>query len=485
MKKRLLTVISGVMAVTLCLGVYAAPETETAAETAELVETETETTAKAETAAETEAKPETETESETEEDTPEYYFEVELVEPYAKEDVKYFGNSIVSVNDNGKLTELDVKKDVQWDGKLDKKNCFKEGETYTAVITFEADVEKILGIEEVDLDDFGITMPDYFEFVNLEEKEDNLWEVTLSLPVKKMPVSKDKKHKHDKPLPENKIGKKEATCETEGFQIYDCQCGYREIKDIKALGHNMQDNGSVAASCDKDGAKKEICSRCGMTTEEVIKATGHNWKLQNTDKATCDKDGADHYKCANCGKTKDDAIKATGHKWEYWYKEEPGCDYNGADVYKCANCGQSKEDGIYYAYGHDWVNVASKPALCETDGEQIYECNHCHKEYTEYIPATGHDWYQAGGGAASCEFPGTRWYLCANYGCDAEYTEYDPPAMGHDTYTWYDGLNHGWACSRCTESEITGIHDIVVNEYEDFFEYYCWCGYYYTIPKTP
>ncbi len=379
--------------------------------------------------------------SENEEKTPEYYFDVQLVEPYGKENVKYFGNSVVTVNDNGKSTELKITKDVEWEGELDKNNCFKQGGEYTAVITFEADVEKILGIDNIDPDDFDITMPDRFEYVDFKEKEDNVYELKVSLSVIKMPVSKDEKHKHDKPLTENEIGKKSAGCETEGYQIYDCQCGYREIKDIAALGHEMQDNGSAAATCEKDGVKKEKCTRCSKTNETQISAIGHNW--------------------------------------QYTYTDKPGCDYNGADHYTCANCKQTWDD-VLYATGHNWQGVADLPALCESDGEQVYECTKCHANYSEIIPATGHSWIRTGGGAADCENYGTYWYTCENPTCTAEYTEYIEP-LGHDMYSTYDYYGHWDECARCGTTYGYDAHSYTVINYGDHYEYYCGCGYFYSV----
>lgn len=377
MKKRFFAVISGVMALAMCAGVYAAPETETESAVTEIAETETE--------------------KEAEEKEPEYFFEIGLVEPYAKEDVKYFGNSKASVNNNGKLTELKVKDDVKWEGRLDEKSCFIAGENYKAVITFEGDVEKILGIKEVDTDDFGITMPDYFEYEDLKQNEDGSWEVTLSLSIRKMPKSKDKKHKHDKPLPENEIGKKEASCEVDGFQIYDCQCGYREIKDFERLGHDMKEESNTKATCDKEGVKKEKCTRCGKVEETKTEATGHDYQNVASKPSTCEDEGEQIYECSKCHDTYTEYKPAMGHNWEQAGGGAASCEYPGAHWYICTNHG-------------------------------------CSAEKTEEIPAMGHD-------LVLDYDTSIHYYVCQRPGCGAEV---DPAA--HDLNIEYYSDRTDYSC---------------------------------------
>lgn len=73
--------------------------------------------------------------------------------------------------------------------------------------------------------------------------------------------------KHEDKLVETK----DPSCTVDGYEKYHCDlCGRDLTKEIKCLGHDMQDVSQVDPTYENDGKIVMICSRCGYEKTEVL-----------------------------------------------------------------------------------------------------------------------------------------------------------------------------------------------------------------------
>ena len=70
---------------------------------------------------------------------------------------------------------------------------------------------------------------------------------------------------------------KEVTCEEDGKETLQCACGETQENVYTALGHDMQPNGGIEASCTRNGMNYFKCANCGKSTSEVVKKLGHEF----------------------------------------------------------------------------------------------------------------------------------------------------------------------------------------------------------------
>ncbi len=69
-----------------------------------------------------------------------------------------------------------------------------------------------------------------------------------------------------------------ATCDTQGFTLYNCSCGKSDIRDFKnPLGHNYGAKTVVPATCETDGWTERTCSRCKKTEVTEPTKAGHKF----------------------------------------------------------------------------------------------------------------------------------------------------------------------------------------------------------------
>ena len=101
---------------------------------------------------------------------------------------------------------------------------------------------------------------------------------------------------------------------------------------------------AVAATCEQDGKKVEVCKVCGFVKESKITALGHDWDGgEITKEATCSVPGERTYHCKRegCTATKTEEIKAD-HVWgaaQAVTGEGADVDYN---LFTCTVCGTKK-----------------------------------------------------------------------------------------------------------------------------------------------
>ena len=128
---------------------------------------------------------------------------------------------------------------------------------------------------------------------------------------------------------------------------------------------------SVAATCDKDGTEKRVCTSAGCTYYETksIKATGHNLVSEKGAEVSCINIGWDAFeRCTKCDYTTYQEIPALGH------------DYYGNI---CRECGQEH----LHTYG-EWYGDT---ATCAEGGFRYKDCEGCDYTYAEPTSALAHD----------------------------------------------------------------------------------------------
>ncbi len=70
---------------------------------------------------------------------------------------------------------------------------------------------------------------------------------------------------------------KPATCEADGYEKLACSCGETKENTLTALGHDIQPNGGMAASCTRKGVEYNKCTRCNKSENKMIPALGHEF----------------------------------------------------------------------------------------------------------------------------------------------------------------------------------------------------------------
>ena len=296
---------------------------------------------------------------------------------------------------------------------------------------------------------------------------------------------RDSKHTETKEIPKlendckhgagnhlDEISSTEATCTTEGLEIYICNSCNAVVdkKPIEPLGHDF--NGAVKQDTDE---QHEIqCTRCNEVTHE-----GHKWgkwevstpgtrttpgtlirycsvcgfeqkkqcdqvdslgchKPVKTDKApTCIEDGYVIYDCDDCGYREIEVLPATGHVWGDWKSDGAKGHYQVCD--KC----QSHSNTVDHDFG-PWYDVEDQKPTCAVEGRQVHACKDCdYKEERGVVtldPVFG-DWMSDGE---------QHKRVCENCnGAVEKHTEY----ADHDWNNWYpvngSVTEHVRECSVC------------------------------------
>lgn len=263
------------------------------------------------------------------------------------------------------------------------------------------------------------------------------------------------------------LEKQDATCTTDGYELYECRCGLTEKVILPKLNHSNSEWQTVKeATYTEMGLKEHVCLDCGyiLESEDVpVLPHEHTYEVTDSTDATCTEAGSTTETCNICGHTKTTTIPATGHMESGWIVDvSPTCQNEGEQHTKCNVCGITLKTETLDKTAHiesGWI--LDKSANCTEDGSQHTQCTVCGTTIsTETISATGHsmgDWHVTS--SASCEGSGTEERNCGN----CSYTESrNLPALGHDYGDWIideeateesGGLKHK-ECSRC-DSVIT------------------------------
>jgi hypothetical protein len=138
--------------------------------------------------------------------------------------------------------------------------------------------------------------------------------------------------------------KVEATCTSQGYVIYSCDCGDVFVDNYTTEKPHNYLSKIVLPSCEKDGYTQYQCQNCGYTyTADSVLALGHNYTSIVTE-PTCEEKGYTTNTCKNCEHTYvSNEINALGH----CYKTEtvaPTVDTQGYDKHSCLHCKKSYQD---------------------------------------------------------------------------------------------------------------------------------------------
>lgn len=139
-----------------------------------------------------------------------------------------------------------------------------------------------------------------------------------------------------------------ATCTTAGKATYQCsRCDELTLKTSAKLGHNYVQSGGP--TCTERGKYVNTCSRCGSsyTDTSYTKALGHDLPAEGSSKwrvitkATCEEDGTRRALCSRCNEYVTETIEATGHEYssELYLIKVPTKTTAGKAQQICDNCG--------------------------------------------------------------------------------------------------------------------------------------------------
>lgn len=196
-----------------------------------------------------------------------------------------------------------------------------------------------------------------------------------------------------------------ATCTTDGFTTYTCQCGYSYNSNmVPALGHSWLEWVTVKEpTATEPGLKRRSCSVCGTVQEETIEPGTeptehvHQYTAVVTE-PTCTAEGYTTYTCP-CGHSYvDDKVSAKGHTWGEWETiQKPTETEPGRKKHTCTVCGVTEEADIpVQCNNHEYTQTVTPPT-CTTGGFTTYTCKKCGYSYNgNDTVATGHfygDWH--------------------------------------------------------------------------------------------
>lgn len=149
----------------------------------------------------------------------------------------------------------------------------------------------------------------------------------------------------------------QATCTTEGYTIFRCECGDEYKGDyFPKLVHNYNEWEIIKDAIEEEESLKErTCSKCGNVENEIIEKLNHQHSYgEEIIAPTCVKSGYTIYTCL-CGDTyKANEVQPLGHigdenacentKYEYvFHKYVQGTKENtGYRIYRCKVCKNEK-----------------------------------------------------------------------------------------------------------------------------------------------
>lgn len=225
-------------------------------------------------------------------------------------------------------------------------------------------------------------------------------------------------------------------------------------------------------TCDDDGEKVSVCTKCDKQETRVISKLNHDWQIEK-DTTNCVTYGEIVYVCQNDrSHTYTEPKEPLGHDWQGGEIIEPAtCEKPGkCRESTCSRCGTiSYAETTIPALGHKYVEKSRTQATCEGTGKIHYVCEHDEKHTKdETIQALGHDWTEGTViKEATCETPGMMSSAKCRR-CQQTKGIVEIPALGHDmklertdplpNTNPNESLCGGagietWKCSRCPKTE--------------------------------
>ena len=158
-------------------------------------------------------------------------------------------------------------------------------------------------------------------------------------------------------------------------------CGHN-IKSDEAA-HTWTDYNVIAtATCTENGAQEKFCTVCGYRVTQEIKALGHEFDENNINwiqEPTCTEQGIAYLECIHCHETLQYTVPAFGHDFDdniNWI-QEPTCTEYGYGERVCNRCGMREEASVQ-PLGHDYVMVDNQGEPEEDKAKVcLYQCTRC------------------------------------------------------------------------------------------------------------
>ena len=278
---------------------------------------------------------------------------------------------------------------------------------------------------------------------------------------------------------------KTPTCDTPGEQYRLCnRCHIKETREISKLGHDMQPEKTVEASCLSGAYTEYVCNNgCGFTYriyDDSKPATDHTWVTTTSQEgnvltvtcecsvchkthtkqvevdevhnysvvsevkaATCKEAGKIRITCDGAHKAGctefievETPVNANAHSYETT-KVDATCKAEGYVLSKCSLCGNEIKTTLPTT-AHAWdKGVETKPATCTETGVKTFTCSICGDTYTEVIAQTQHTYELINTVAPTCKDGGKsgyKVYKCS--ACDATYNEITSGAISHNWSDW-------------------------------------------------
>lgn len=181
-------------------------------------------------------------------------------------------------------------------------------------------------------------------------------------------------------------------CEHAGKKTLKCdKCGEEKTEEGEpALGHLFGDWEIInAETCTADGEKARYCTRDNCEAMETAKIpAAHKYALNDEESIapTCETIGKDVYECSVCHDKYDEVVPALGHEENTDIARvvvEATCDGIGYTTLTCERCGKTYNIDELDALGHNYEAGATENATCEHAGYTVMKCSRCDSSYRD------------------------------------------------------------------------------------------------------
>ena len=274
-----------------------------------------------------------------------------------------------------------------------------------------------------------------------------------------------------------------ATCESDGFTTYSCDCGAKYTDDtVLATGHKYGDWKEIKAPTESSVGKEErTCKNCKKKETrdipKLIPGHTHSYNAQITKEATCTSEGVKTFSCS-CGASYTETIGKTGHKYSDTVIA-PTCTTPGYTKHTCSGCNKTYYDNNVKVAPHKYVDSVVAPT-CTNGGYTTHTCSVCNYKYTDSEKGKlGHD-YDNKVVKATCTNDGYTTHTCKR--CGHYYTDNKTSAGGHknlktekkEAECWSDGYERQ-VCADCgktvkeTKIPSTGKHTYVAKTCDEAY----------------
>lgn len=185
------------------------------------------------------------------------------------------------------------------------------------------------------------------------------------------------------------VTEKNPTCEQNGIRSRICsKCKGIDYAEIKATGHSYSADLKTIKepTCTENGEKARVCTICSAQTDNtVIEKREHSYHAWRTEKnASCSEEGLEYRICSECNTRDERTIDKTEHSYGEWNGKAATCTEPGDEYRICTSCGL-RETRQNEALGHRYEYFCNKTVGETETAIEIYLCKICNASY-EKIP---------------------------------------------------------------------------------------------------